>query len=234
MKTDKYVSLGNGHTIGTGSSPLCNSVETITPSDTNSSNGVSPSHCPNPEKDKKWFLMRASYGREQKVCAFLQEQGIEVFCPKWKQERIYAGKKTIVEVSIIPNTLFVKSTESILHEYVGKEPLSFFHHYYMYDVDEKRQKKGLGRKPITIPESQMNSFICWVETDNSDKIIDKEGQFNFKAGDKVRVSEGDFEGFTGYVMRFKGQTRVGITIDNVGTIFTAYIPKKLLIKINNQ
>ena len=172
--------------------------------------------------------MRASYGQEQKACDYLQEKGIKAFCPKWKQERTYGDKKVIVEVSMIPNTLFVHSTEKEMRCYIGKSPLTYFHHYYCKDINSPRC-----RKPIIVPDSQMHAFMLWVKTDSADKIYNKDGIFNFKKGDLVRVTAGDFAGFTGYVLRYKGQTRVGISIDNIGTIFTAYIPKSLLVKISN-
>lgn len=227
MNTELHVSLSNGHSIGKSSSNYRKFNENSIILDTSFCKGVSPLYSPK-QTEQKWFLMRASYGQEQKACDYLQEKGIKAFCPKWKQERTYGDKKVIVEVSMIPNTLFVHSTEKEMRCYIGKSPLTYFHHYYCKDINSPRC-----RKPIIVPDSQMHAFMLWVKTDSADKIYNKDGNFNFKRGDHVRVTSGDFAGFTGYVMRYKGQTRVGISIDNIGTIFTAYIPKSLLVKISN-
>ena len=40
----------------------------------------------------------------------------------------------------------------------------------------------------------------------------------------VRIIEGDFKNFVGRVARFQGQQRVGITIEGLLTVATAYIP----------
>lgn len=53
----------------------------------------------------------------------------------------------------------------------------------------------------------------------------------FKIHDKVRVTDGPFKGLIGNVVRFKGQTRVGINIDEVGFICTNYVPKSFLEKV---
>ena len=227
-----HASLGNEHASGKGCSRLCSSQQTITSPGTECGNGVSPSCCHN-SPESRWYLMRASYGQEHKAADYLSERGFEVFCPKWKKERTYAGKTTVVEVSIIPNVLFVKATEAQLRDYVGKAPLTYFHHYYRHEFDDNRRKIGTGRKPITIPDVQMNSFMLWVGTDSSDKIFLEE-QRKFQEGDYVKIREGSFAGFTGYVTRFRRQTRVAIAIESVGTIFTAYIPKNLLIKVEES
>lgn len=189
--------------------------------------GVSP--------DCVWFLMRAAYGQEMKAFDYLvDKEGIaEVFCPQWMQERTVGGKKVKKLVSILPNALFVRSTQKVLRGYVGVPPLTYFHHYYQPYKDEEGRDIENGRKPIVIPDSQMLSFRKWLEADVEDKIYMND-TFLFKRNDLVRVREGDFEGFTGHVVRLKGQTRVGVNIEGVGFICTTYIPKHCLEVIDNR
>lgn len=47
----------------------------------------------------------------------------------------------------------------------------------------------------------------------------------------MKIVRGKFVGFEGKVCRIKGQTRVGLIIEGIGTIFTAYIPKDYLEKM---
>ena len=58
-----------------------------------------------------WFLMRAAYGKEKKAKDFLEAKGIKTFLPLQTQTYIYKGKKKHRQVSLIPNFLFVKSSE---------------------------------------------------------------------------------------------------------------------------
>lgn len=77
-----------------------------------------------------WFLMRAAYGQEQKAKEFLEAKGIETFLPLQEHCFVRDGKRVKKMQSLIPNFLFVKSTESEMKKYIGKHPVDFLHHYY--------------------------------------------------------------------------------------------------------
>ena len=51
---------------------------------------------------------------------------------------------------------------------------------------------------------------------------------NFQMGQKVRVIEGEFKGIVGIVSRWRGQQRVGITLQGLCIIATAYVPSAFL------
>lgn len=228
--------MGNGRRIdiqevlaGENSNVLTNSVQSTL-------NGVSPGsvHNPNEPTDGEalsWFYMRAAYGQEHRAETILQGMGIETYIPLFKQERRYGEKTIVKKVNVIPNSIFVHSTEERLHRFIGKDPLSFFHHYYLKQTD----KNGLvRRKPIVIPDTEMHSFMLWNDTESNDKIFQPDGAFDFEEHDRVRVREGRFADFEGHVIRYKGQTRVGVCIEGMGSFFTAYIPKNLLTKIEGE
>lgn len=194
---------------------------------------VSPFCVPNESKsaDRQWFFMRVSYGREVIVNDYLHTQNIQTFYPQQQQIVETNGKRQMRTVSLIPNSLFVLSTEQELKQYIGKAPIPFFHHFYVPDKDSNGQPIGTGRKPLVIPDNQMENFITWCTADGKDKLL-VNTVFQFKNQDLVRVIHGPFTGFTGHVVRYKGQQRVGVNIDGVGFITTTYIPKGFLEKIN--
>ena len=194
--------------------------------------GVSPNYIHLSDVGNKWFLMRAAYGQEKKAEEILmQMEGVEsAYVPQWYKVRVFAGKKKRILVSIIPNNIFVRSKESVLAKLVGREPLSFLHFSYQPHKDEFGRPIGTGRTPVVIPDRQMDSFRRWVDADAEDKIF-RQTSFIFKENDLVRVTEGVFEGLVGHIVRLKGQTRVGVNIDGIGFISTAYIPKNCLEKI---
>ena len=113
----------------------------------------------------------------------------------------------------------------------GQETLSFLHFSYQPHKDEFGRPIGTGRTPVVIPDRQMDSFRKWVDADAEDKIF-RQTSFIFKENDLVRVTEGVFEGLVGHIVRLKGQTRVGVNIDGIGFISTAYIPKNCIEKID--
>lgn len=49
----------------------------------------------------------------------------------------------------------------------------------------------------------------------------------------MRVTRGEFAGVIGRVTRFKGQQRVGIYIDGVATVATAYVPNAYLERLED-
>ncbi len=195
--------------------------------------GVSPNCIHTSDVGNKWFLMRAAYGQEKKAEEILmQMEGVEkAYVPQWYKERAFGGKKKRILVSIIPNNIFVRSSERVLANVVGREPLAFLHFSYQPHKDELGRPIGTGRIPVVIPDRQMDSFIRWVDADAEDKIF-RQTSFIFKENDLVRVTEGVFEGLVGHIVRLKGQTRVGVNIDGIGFISTAYIPKNCLEKID--
>ena len=70
-----------------------------------------------------WFLMRAAYGQEQKAQEFLEAKGIETFLPLQEYCFVRDGKRVKKMQSLIPNFLFVKSTENEMKKYIGKHPV---------------------------------------------------------------------------------------------------------------
>ncbi len=203
--------------------------------------GVSPRiiHIPTPsvvpagKTEGVWYLMRVAYGREEIARKVLEEEGIETFLPTIARVRLRNGKKRRVIESLIPNLLFVKSTEKELKKYIGQPPLEFLHHYYVPNKDSSGNpigKKGI--KPLIIPDNQMVQFQRWHNVDDDNKLFLTENASKIKEGNKVRIIQGKFSGIMGFVCRVKQQSRVGIHIKGLGTVITAYIPKAFLQPID--
>lgn len=84
---------------------------------------------------------------------------------------------------------------------------------------------------MVIPLRQIESLqiICGAESDNT--IVSLENVPKFEKGQLVRVTEGAFKGVIGKVARWQGQQRVGVVVDDLVTVVTAYIPSAFLEKI---
>lgn len=233
MTANTTASLINGQiTSGVESTSPSSGVTPSAIPEATAVQGVSPNYemsstKPN-ESNLVWFYMRVAYGQEKKVRDYLISEGIEVFLPTCIKERFIGGVKKQEEVSLIPNALFVHSTAEILHQYVGQFPTENLHHYYQIHHDEHGRPIGVGRCPIIVPDYQMKSFQIWLATSNDEKVFVDTDNFKFKTNALVRITDGEFKGFTGYVVRLKGQTRVGILIESYGFVSTAYVPKALL------
>ena len=76
---------------------------------------------------------------------------------------------------------------------------------------------------MVIPYRQIESLqiICGAESDNT--IVSLENVPKFEKGQLVRVTEGAFKGVIGRVARWQGQQRVGVVVDGLMTLCTAYV-----------
>ena len=196
---------------------------------TNSHTGVSTHSVPKPKEDQKhWYALRTTYGRERKAYDYLVAHGIEAYLPLLKSVKMVDGKRTTVEESRIPNVFFARGTEDELKTFVyDNVNLPFLRFYYRH-MSVGRQTVSV---PLVVPDSQMNSLkiICAAESDNvvaTPEVIER-----FKEGQLVRIIEGKFKGVTGIVARYQSQQRVGIIIEGLLTVCTAYVPSTFLQKI---
>ena len=87
------------------------------------------------------------------------------------------------------------------------------------------------RRPITIPDSQMRSFIA-VSGNYEEQIVYLDPIATaLQKGDRVRVTGGIFEGVEGVIIRVKGDRRVSVCIQGVMAVATAYIHPSLIERI---
>ena len=184
-----------------------------------SQTGVSVRYVPTP--DKSWFVFRASYGREDKASDYIVEDGTFVYIAKRYVRKSVNGKQKSVLESLIPNLLFVYTTEEKAKEYVKNTPaLSYLTFYYNHFELDDNQKNP----PLTVSCKEMENFIIATCNKNEHLKFVDENQCHFKGGEMIRVIDGMFKGVEGRVARVSGQQRVIVTITNVGLVSTAYVP----------
>jgi transcription antitermination factor NusG len=194
-----------------------------------SQTGVSVRYVPTP--GKRWYVFRASYGREDRAKDYIVEDGTFVYIAKRYARKTVNGKQKKVLETLIPNLLFVYTTEDKAEEYIKNTPaLSFLTYYYNhFEIDDDQKNP-----PLTVSRKEMENFI--VATCNKSehlKFVD-ETQCHFKGGETVKVVDGLFKGAEGRVARVSGQQRVVISLSSIGLISTAYIPTAFLRPIDKE
>jgi len=192
-----------------------------------SKTGVSVRYAP--DENKRWYVFRASYGREDKAFDMIVEDGTYCYIAKrYVRKTDKQGKDKRVLEALIPNLLFVYTTEDKAEEYVkGTPELSFLTYYYNhFELDEDSKNP-----PLTIPCREMENFICATSNKSEHLMYVKEEQCHFKGGETVRVIDGLFKGVEGKVARVSGQQRVIVSITAVGLVSTAYIPSAFIMEI---
>ena len=242
MKVDEWTS-NDGHTLGGGEFPPCAGLTSnalpeaqSTISAESSQTGVSTKNALLPTKPKAlkegdtphWYALRTTSGREKKAYDYLTAKGITAFYPTTNVVKLIKGKRKNVTESRLPNIFFAYGTEEQLKEYVyDNVNLPFLRFYYRHYHEGNKIKKT----PLIVPDNQMESLkiICAADADNTFVSLVKVPKF--EKGQMVRVIDGVFKGVIGRVARWQGQQRVGVVVDDLVTMATAYIPSAFLEQI---
>lgn len=178
------------------------------------------------DKDTQhWYALRTTYGREKKAYNYLLSKNVVAFYPTLKSVKLVDSKRITVEESRIPNIFFAYGTEEDLKTFVyDNVNLPYLRFYYRHTHVGNKIVKA----PLVVPDNQMNSLKIICAADSDDIIASTEEVEKFKSGQKVRITEGKFAGVTGIVARYQSQQRVGIVIDGLLTVCTAYVPSAFL------
>lgn len=226
-------SLYNGQPSDTGSSCPSAGLTSCTPSISDDvRNGVSVENVP--VGNKQWFVLRVSYGRIDKAKTFVEAKGLECYVPLRYKEVRKQGKKRIITSPLLPSFFFVHATaeqiEALLHDnkVVANESRSLLSYYFDHTIH--LQNNPDRNPPLTIRDEAMNNFIRLTSIKNPHIIPVTSNNIQFKLGDNVVVTEGEFKGIHGRVARIAGQQRVIVELFDGCLVATAYVPKEAMRK----
>ena len=189
-----------------------------------------------PDASKQWFVLRVSYGRIIKAKAFVEAKGLECYVPMRYKEVKKHGKRRICTESLLPSFLFVHATaeqvETLLYEIKvssdeSKTLLSYYFNHTIHCQDNPKFNP-----PLTICDEAMNNFIRLTSIKNPHIIPVTTEIIQYKLGDMVIVTEGEFKDIHGRVARIAGQQRVVVELFEGYLVATAYIPKDAIKIIN--
>lgn len=192
-----------------------NNVQSKTSADTNKDTKDTP----------HWYALRTTYGREKKAYDYLLSKNVVAFYPTLKSVKLVDDKRIIIEESRIPNIFFAYGTEEELKTFVyDNVNLPYLRFYYRHT----HVGNMIVKAPMVVPENQMNSLKIICAADSDDIIASTEEVEKFKSGQKVRIIDGKFKGVIGVVARYHSQQRVGIIIDGLLTVCTAFVPNAFI------
>lgn len=196
----------------------------------NALSGTNMQKCKSHDTNRlRWYALRTTYGREKKAYDFIIAKGTTAFYPTLTTVKIVGGKRKTVEESRIPNIFFAYGTEeeikSFVYDNVNLPYLRFYYRHFHFG-------NKIEKEPLIVPDGQIESLriICKAESD--DIIVLTDDVPKFQTGQTVRIIEGKFKGVVGTVARYQGQQRVGIVIDGLLTVATAYIPSAFIAPIS--
>ena len=228
-------SLYNGQPSDTGLSCPSARLTSCTPSISKNKGGVSVENVP--DANKQWFVLRVSYGRIIKAKAFVEAKGLECYVPMRYKEVKKQCKKRIVTEPLLPSFLFVYTTaeqvETLLYEIKVSSDESRNLLSYYFDHTVHRQDSPKHNPPLTIRNEAMDNFIRLTSIKNPHIIPVTTEIIQYKLGDMVIVTEGEFKEIRGRVARIAGQQRVVVELLEECFVATAYIPKNAIKIIND-
>ena len=226
-------SLYNGQPSDTGLSCPSAGLTSRTPSTSDDvRNGVSVENVP--LRNKQWFVLRVSYGRIDKAKIFIEAKGLEHYVPLRYKEVRKQGKKRIIIEPLLPSFIFVhaeaEQVEALLHDnkVATNESRPLLSYYFDHTIH--RQDNPNRNPPLKIRDEAMNNFIRLTSIKNPHIIPVTSNNIQFKLGDNVVVTEGEFKGVHGRVARIAGQQRVIVELFDGCLVATAYVPKEAMSK----
>lgn len=201
--------------------PVGKTLNTTSGRPKNTSAGV-PYSCPNPALDPDatvWFALRATYSRELKVQALLNEKGLRTFVPMMWRKTDKDGKQVRKLVPAVSNLCFVRWTKTALDSFIrsfgDSSPVTYY-----WDRTANR--------PLTIPDKAMEDFIAVASTMDEDLIYITEISAKLREGQTVKVKEGPFKGVEGKIVRIRKSRRILVELPGMMAVASTYIPLEQL------
>lgn len=158
-------------------------------------------------EELNWFAMRATFGRELKAKKLLEGMQIECFIPMRYELVTYStGKKVKKLVPAISNLMFVHTTKECIQTI--KSTVEYLQ--YLTKPDDGR------RKPITIPENQMQHFMKVCDTYNDKLVYMTADEIQLKEGTPVQIIGGTFDGVEGTFVKVEKKRKKQVVIQAQG------------------
>ena len=152
---------------------------------------------------RQWFALRVTYARELKIKDYLDSQQIECYVPMQYEMRTRGERRRRMLVPAVHNLLFVHIDAATLREL----------------------------KATDLPIRYMMDFIRIVASGIEHVEVVDSQRVRFAEGDRVRVTAGPFCGVEGVYVRYKGHSKVALSIGGLLTALTAYVPLDCVEKI---
>ncbi len=229
IETDMNALL-NAHTKrGCDSPPHIGLTSNVSPEAQSSQTEVSSEYVQQEGYD--WFVLRATYNRVNVAVEKAKKNDIKTYVPMHYVQKIIVGKKKRIQQPLLPNLLFIYATREQADGFVKKTidgPTSSIKYY----LDKTLPLEANGKNPpLIIPYNAMINFIKATSTDSDHVRIVTAKQCNYKSGDIVRVTAGEFKGVVGRVARIARQQRVVVEVSGLCLVATAYIPSDFIENI---
>jgi transcription antitermination factor NusG len=168
------------------------------------------------ENQELWFAARTRANQELGLRDALKKHEITHYLPTHIVTRRISDRVKRVEVPVINNLIFIRTTKQHAFALVKDYALKL---YYIRDIETGSL--------LIVPDKQMEDFMFVL--DLSPESI-RQCSETYASGDKVRIIKGDLAGVEGEMVRVEGKTHVILRIPQV-LVVSVKVPKSYLERI---
>ena len=201
-----------------------------------------------------WYALRATYSRELKVQADLQEKGVRTFIPMmWKSCPVKPGMTTNTTSSPTGSGIsqssptgsgisqssparpgiqrkLVPAINNLVFVYWTREKIDSYIRSFADARPVNYYWDRTINAPLTIAEKDMENFIAVASTLDEDLIFLTEVSDKLREGQPVRVKEGPFKGVEGKIVRIRKSRRILVELPGMLAVASTYVaPEELEI-----
>ena len=171
--------------------------------------------------EARWYAIRVFNNQIYRIKGEFEKLGI----------RTYMALKTLSaepekrarRVQLAPSLLFLRTDESTL--------LSFKQNHYDQIMV---YRKPDSTDPAPIDEKEMEMFILVTSALDGRDVEVTDHSFDFKPGEKVRVTQGPFKGAEGVIRRIKKDRKLLVAVSGVVVVAVSHIPGQFLERLPEQ
>lgn len=163
---------------------------------------------------QSWYVLRATYARELKVKADLEEKGVRAFVPMMWRKTTTDGTTVRKLVPAVSGLVFVRWTREGIDAYIRSFGEARPVNYYWDRTTDS---------PLTVPEKAMEDFITIASSMDEDLIYLTEISEKLREGQTVKVKTGPFQGVEGKVVRIRKSRRILVELPGMLAIASTFV-----------
>lgn len=179
------------------------------------------------QEKSEWFVMNVYAMNIHKAEDALKgENGLPYFIPKRYVLRTYCGKKKRELVPLISNMVFVYATYKQVQTF--QYPFSF--------IGFTTTLRDGRRRPLVVPDDQMESFIKVVSDYDKDLVYYRPNEIELSKGEYIKIVGGEFDGVKGQLLRVKGKRakQLVVSIPGILSVATVCVEPEYIQKISKE
>lgn len=164
--------------------------------------------------DRRWYACYTRARAEKQVAKSLLERGIDSYLPLIPRERQWQDRKKVVPFPLFPSYVFGHFNLREMHAVLSTPGVSTI-------------VKAQGGQPSSIPAEELDNVRLFVEA-LAVAGVEPDTRPLVTEGQRVRVTEGPFEGVEGVVIESRGRKRVLVGIVAIGQGLEVDIDTRML------